>query len=66
MENLMNIKSEKIVPDLRLFEAVGVSHERGRKRIGELEAQGVIHPKRTPTGRCLLSLEDAERLANAL
>ena len=51
-----------MVADLRIFEAANVSRERGRKRIRELSALGVIDPKRTPTGRCLLSFEDAERL----
>ena len=62
----MNIRKLKIVPDLRIFEATSVSRDHGRKRIKDLVAEGVIDPKRTPTGRCLLSFEDAERLANAL
>ena len=62
----MQINHEKIVSDLRVFEAVGVSREHGRKRRDELAKQGVIHPKRTPTGRCLLSFEDAARLAECL
>jgi len=62
----MDIREAKIVPDLRLFEAVNVSRETGRERIRDLIALGEISPKRTPTGRCLLSFEDAERLANAL
>ena len=60
------INTMKIVPDLRVFEAASVSRELGRKRITELAERGVISPKRTPTGRCLLSFEDAERLADAL
>ena len=51
-----------MVADLRVFEVANVSRERGRKRIQELAALGVIEPKRTPTGRCLLSFEDTERL----
>ncbi len=62
----MQIREAKIVPDLRIFEAASVSRETGRKRIKDLVAQGVIDPKRTPTGRCLLSFDDAERLAAAL
>ena len=60
------IRSMKIVPDLRVFEAASVSRELGRKRIKELAESGEISPKRTPTGRCLLSFDDAERLAAAL
>lgn len=62
----MNIKSEKIVPDLRIFEVASISREKGRKRIRELTAQDVIDPKWTPTGRCLLSFEDSERLIHEL
>ena len=62
----MNIRKMKIVPDLRIFEAMSVSRDHGRKRIKDLAVEGAIKPKRTPTGRCLLSFEDAERLANAL
>ena len=61
-EPVNNIRTMKIVPDLRVFEVANVSRERGRKRIQELAALGVIEPKRTPTGRCLLSFEDTERL----
>ena len=62
----MDIRDVKIVPDLRVFEAACVSREHGRKRMQALAARGAIEPKRTPTGRCLLSFHDAERLANAL
>lgn len=62
----MNIKNAKIVPDLRIFQTANVSKEHGRKRMQELEKRGVISPLRTPTGRYLLSLEDAERLAHEL
>ena len=62
----MSIRKAKIVPDLRVFEARGVSREHGRKRLLQLEQDGVIAPERTPTGRCRLSFEDAERLAEAL
>lgn len=62
----MNIRQAKIVPDLRLFSALNVSREHGRKRLGELEEKGVVSPLRTPTGRTLLSFEDAEKLAKVL
>ncbi len=62
----MDIKSAKIVPDLRVFQTINVSKEAGRKRMEELRTMGIIDPIRTPTGRCLLSMEDAERLANSL
>ena len=61
----MDIRTVKIVPDLRIFEAVSVSREKGRQTIRNLVEAGAINPKRTPTGRCLLSFEDAERLADA-
>ncbi len=61
----MSIETEKIIPDLRVFEAVNVSKETGRERVRDLTSQGYITPKRTPTGRCLLSIEDVMRLANS-
>jgi len=63
---MSSISGMKIVPDLRVFEAACVSRELGRKRIKELSERGVISPKHTPTGRCFLSFEDAERLMKAL
>lgn len=62
----MSIRDAKIVSDLRIFEVSNVSREHGRKRRDELAAKGIIEPKRTPTGRYLLSFADAERLADAL
>ena len=61
-----NIRTLKIVPDLRVFEAVRVSRDLGRRRIKDLTDQGRIEPLRTPTGRCLLSFEEVETLADAL
>ena len=60
----MVIRDAKIVPDLRLFQAQGVSKEWGRKVMAELVEKGEISPLKTPTGRWLLSFEDAERLAH--
>ena len=62
----MDIKTEKIVSDLRIYEAAKISKEHGRGCLKDLKAKGVIAPLHTPTGRCLLSIEDAELLANAL
>ncbi len=62
----MDIKSEKIIPDLRVYEAARVSRERGRVCLKSLETKGAIAPLHTPTGRCLLSIEEAELLADAL
>jgi hypothetical protein len=62
----VNIREAKIVPDLRVFTARNVSLEHGRKRLRELQEQGLVDPLRTPTGRTLLSFEDAERLSAAL
>ena len=61
-----HIRTLKIVPDLRVFEAVRVSRELGRRGIKDLTVQGLIDPLRTPTRRCLLSFDEAERLVNAL
>lgn len=62
----MNIRQAKIVPDLRVFAAANVSKERGRRRLSELQQEGLVQPLRTPTGRTLLSFEEAERLVAAL
>ena len=58
----MQIREAKIVPDLRVFQVQGISKEWGRKVMAELADKGEINPLKTPTGRCLLSFEDAERL----
>ena len=62
----MDIREAKIVSDLRIFEAASVSREHGRGRLRDLVAEKKISPKRTPTGRCLLSFRDAEILVDAL
>ncbi len=62
----MGIRKQAVIPDLRVYEANGVCREHGRKRRDALAKEGVIKPKRTPTGRCLLSIDDAERLEAAL
>ena len=62
----MGIRNKPVITDLRVYEANSVSREHGRKRRDQLASDGVINPKRTPTGRCLLSIEDAERLEAAL
>jgi hypothetical protein len=62
----LSIRQAKIVPDLRVYSTENVSREHGRKRLKELQEQGLVKPLRTPTGRTLLSFEDAERLAAAL
>ena len=62
----MAIRDVKIVPDLRLFQAQGVTKEWGRKVMAELVEEGEINPLKTGTGRCLLSFKEAERLATEL
>jgi len=61
----LNIEAQKIIPDLRVFEVVNVSKEVGRERIRDLVSLGEISPKRTPTGRCLLSFEDVKHLVSS-
>ena len=62
----MNIQTKKIIPDLRVFEAADVSRDYGRSRLRDLETKGTIKPLKTPTGRCLLSINDAKVLVDAL
>ena len=62
----MNIMNAKIVPDLRVFEVMRVSRDHGRKRLKALITKGEIEPLKTPTGRFLLSFEEAKTLARKL
>jgi hypothetical protein len=62
----LDIRTAKIVPDLRVYAVRNVSKEHGRRRLAELQEKAIVQPLRTPTGRTLLSFEEAERLAAAL
>jgi hypothetical protein len=62
----MSLRQEKLITDLRVFSVKNVSRDHGRKRLKELQEQRLIDPLRTPTGRTLLSFDEAERLAAAL
>jgi len=62
----VDIRSAKIVPDLRVFEAANVSRDHGRERLRDLVAEQKISPIRTPTGRCFMTFSEAEILAKAL
>jgi hypothetical protein len=62
----MGIRDVPLVNDLRIYQFKNVSKEHGRKRLTELESKGLIRPTATPTGRKLLSIRDAEALAEAL
>lgn len=62
----VNIRNAKIVHDLRVFEAANVSRDHGRERLRDLVAEQKISPMRTPTGRCFMTFNEAEILANAL
>lgn len=62
----MKLREAPIVPDTRVFVLREVSKEAGRKRMEQLEADGLISVVRTPMGRRWLTVGDAERLAEAL
>lgn len=62
----MDISKKQIISDLRVYEVASVSKDYGRGCLKSLEFRGLIKPKRTPTGRCLLSVADAELLAENL
>ena len=62
----MDIRNAKIVPDLRVFEAANVSRDHGRERLRDLVSENRIAPMRTPTGRCFLTFDEAELLAEEL
>jgi hypothetical protein len=62
----VNIRRAPLIEDVKIYTLRKVSKPTGRKRLERLEAAGVVSPMTTPTGRRLLSIEDAERLAEAL
>jgi hypothetical protein len=62
----MDIRKAPIIEDVRVYAFRNISKPTGRKRLERLQAEGVVNPTITPTGRKLLSFEDAERLAAAL
>ena len=55
----------KIIADTKLFEAHGISVKCGRKKIDDLEAQHIIAPTHTPTGRTLPSFREAQAVMAA-
>jgi hypothetical protein len=59
-------KDVPLIPDLRIYTMRNVSREHGRKVLKELEADGKVRPEHTATGRRLLTIHDAEVLADAL
>ncbi len=62
----MDISDVKIVQDTTLFGAYGVSVKCGRKAVDALEAEGLVSPLLTPTGRRILSFREAEAVMNSL
>ena len=61
----MDLSDAKIIPDLRLYGLLGVSRECGRRALEKLEVNGAISPRRTPTGRTMLSFKEAEAVVQA-
>ncbi len=62
---MRDLMTQPVICDLRVYEVKKVHRDTGRKRLEQLEANGIINPMRTPTGRTLLSIDDAERLADS-
>ena len=61
----MDLYDAKIVQDVKLFGAFGISVKCGRKAVETLESQGLVSPLRTPTGRTVLSPREAETVMNS-
>ena len=59
----MDLKQVKIIPDTKLWPALGVSRDKGRRDLKKLEEQGLIAPIHTPTGRFNLSFNDLLQVA---
>ena len=62
----MDIRRVPIIEDVRIYAIKRTSKPTGRRRLKELAAASVVHPVETASGRHLLTIEDAERLAAAL
>lgn len=62
----MDIRNAQMIPDSRLIPALGVARPFGRKLLDELAAAGVIEPLYTASGRRLVSIRDAEKIAARL
>jgi hypothetical protein len=62
----MTLRDNLMIPDTAVYTAMRVSRQHGRRRLEELKAKDAVRPVKTPTGRNLLSIADAERLAAAL
>ena len=63
---MSEISEAKIVPDTRVYQVRCISTRAGRKVMNELQKRGVIDPLITGTHRRLLSIGEAQVLANAL
>lgn len=64
----MKLSTAKIIPPARLLAALaaeGVSREHGARTIEKLVAEHAIEPLVTPTGRKLLSFEEAQIVSDA-
>ncbi len=64
----MDLATAKMIPKSRLLAtlaAIVVSKEHGTRTIEKLESDRKISPLHTPTGRELLSFEDAQTVLNA-
>ena len=59
----MDLFEAKIIADTKLWSAIGVSRDKGRRDLKKLEKQGDVSPRRTPTGRADLSFKDVLAIA---
>lgn len=62
----MSIQNMKIIHVRTLYKAVGLTLDRGRRVLRDLERKGEIEPEVTETGREYISPNEAERLHKAV
>ena len=59
----MDLMELKVIADSKLWPVLGVGRDKGRRDLKKLEAQGLVSPRRTLTGRSELSFRDLVELA---
>ena len=60
----MELLDAKIIACTKVWPTLGVGRDKGRRDLKKLEAEGLVSPKRTPTGRSDLSYRDLFALAS--
>ena len=62
----MSTHEMKLIHVRRLYGVVGISLDRGRRVLRDLEREGVISPEVIPSGREYISPKEAEQFSKAV